>query len=135
MSQVEDDIVKDIIKTKNVLIVDDSPDILCSLGYILENKGFEVITANNGKECLNIIEKGFKGVMVLDIMMPGMDGWGVVHQIVKDGYVDNNIKIIIMTAVGTPNHDKLRGVEPYIQDYMYKPFIANELVYRIKQLI
>ena len=133
MSQVEDDIVKDIIKTKNVLIVDDSPDTAFSLAYVLEEKGFEAIAATSGKECLNIIEKGFKGVVVLDIMMPDMDGWGVVHQIVKDGYFDN-IKII-MTAVGTQNHDEIKGVEPYIQDYMYKPFMANELAHRIKQLI
>ena len=59
---------------KNIMVVDDDPDILLSLQELFEREGFEVTTADNGRNCLLELEKGFQGIIILDIMMPIMDG-------------------------------------------------------------
>jgi len=119
---------------KKIMIVDDDPDILISVRRIFENQGFEVFTVDSGNDCIKEIEHGFKGVVLMDIMMPFMDGWDTINEINKRG-LSKNVIISILTARGTPDHDKMRGLESYIYDYITKPFDVKELISNVKNMI
>ena len=109
-----------------VLVVDDEPSLLAGLKELLESEGFEVFTASSGRECLEELAKGFKGLILLDIMMPEMDGWDTVKEMVARGFVEDNI-ISMLTAKEMPG-PKMEGLNEYITDYITKPFDPKELV-------
>ena len=118
---------------KDILAVDDDTDILRSVKDIFEHQGHEVFTVSNGFECIKKVENGFKGIILLDIMMPGMDGWDTIREIVQRG-LDKNVEILIITAIGTSDHDKMFGVESYIHDYIVKPFNVSDLVESVEKV-
>ena len=118
---------------KRVMIVDDEPDILSSLKTILESQKYDVITVESGFECLKEIEKGFRGIVLMDLMMPEMDGWDTIQEILDRGLM-KNVVIEIITGKGTEDHDKIIGLEPYIHDYLAKPFISDELILNVDNL-
>jgi DNA-binding response OmpR family regulator len=117
---------------KKLMIVDDDPDVLITIRKIFEDEGFEVFTVDSGKDCIDELEKGFKGVILLDIMMPFMDGWDTVKEIVEKGFL-NGVTITIVTANGTPRNDKMKGLETYIHDYIAKPFDVKRLILNVKE--
>jgi len=119
---------------KKLMIVDDDPDILITIRTIFEEQGYEVFTVDSGKDCLKELEKGFKGVILMDIMMPFMDGWDTIKQIIKKGFAPN-VTISIVTAKGTPQHEKMKGLEPFIHDYIPKPFDVNELISNVNNIV
>ena len=112
---------------KKIMIVDDEPDILISLRTVFERQSYEVVTVKSGTECLERLEKGFKGVILMDIMMPNMDGWDTIKEIVDKGLM-KNIAIEIITGKGTKDHQKMGGLESYVHDYFAKPFDTKKLV-------
>lgn len=112
---------------KKILIVDDEPDVRMSLKTILEHNNYEVITVENGLECLEQIEKGFKGIVLMDLMMPEMDGWETIHEIIERGYM-NNVAVNIITGKGTKDHQQMGALGTYIYDYLSKPLDINELI-------
>ncbi|MBN2066649.1 MAG: response regulator [Candidatus Thermoplasmatota archaeon] len=112
---------------KRIMIVDDEPDVLFALRTIFERKNFDVITVKNGFECLNELEKGFKGVILMDIMMPDMDGWDTIKTIVQRGLM-KGVAIEIITGKGTKDHEKMAGLESYIRDYLAKPLDTEQLL-------
>lgn len=118
---------------RDILVVDDDTDILHSVKDIFEHQGHEVFAVNNGFDCIQELENGFNGIVLLDIMMPGMDGWDTIKEIVRKG-LDKNVKILIITAIGTSNHEKMYGVESYVHDYIIKPFNVNDLVESVEKL-
>ncbi len=109
------------------MIVDDEPDVLFALRTIFERKNFEVITVKDGFECLKELENGFKGVILMDIMMPGMDGWDTIKTIVRRGLM-KGVAIEIITGKGTKDHEKMAGLESYIRDYLTKPLDTQQLL-------
>ncbi len=117
---------------KNILVVDDDADVLLSIKNIFEHEGYTVFTASNGYDCIEKITKGFQGIILIDIMMPQMDGWDTIKQLVNRGLTEN-IEIVVMTAIGTENHKKMKGLEPYIYDYISKPFNIQKLLGSIKK--
>ena len=119
---------------KKIMIVDDDPDILISIRIIFEEEGFEVLTVDSGNDCIKELERGFKGVILLDIMMPFMDGWDTIEEISKRGY-QKNVIISILTANGTPDHEKMKGLESYVYDYITKPFNINQLILNVKGMV
>ena len=119
---------------KKLMIVDDDPDILITIRTIFEEQGYEVFTVDSGKDCLKELEKGFKGVILMDIMMPFMDGWDTIKQIIQKGFAPN-VTISIITAKGTPQHEKMKGLETYIHDYIPKPFDVRELVTNVNSIV
>ena len=119
---------------KRLMVVDDDPDILISIRKIFENEGYEVFTVDSGKDCIKELERGFKGIILMDIMMPFMDGWDTIEEIIKKGYAKNVI-ISILTARGTPDREKMRGLESYIFDYITKPFDIKKLIFDVRQMI
>lgn len=117
---------------EKVLIVDDEEDVGEALKILLEKHDIEVTIVNNGKDCLKELAKGFRGVILMDIMMPSMDGWDTIKQIIKRGYIDN-VSITIITGKGTKDHKKMIGLEAYITDYLSKPFAAETLLTSIRR--
>lgn len=112
---------------KKLMIVDDDPDILITIRGIFEREGYEVFTVDSGMDCIKELEHGFKGVILMDIMMPFMDGWDTIREIVKRGLTEDVI-ISILTAKGTPDHERMKGLESYVQDYISKPFDLKQLI-------
>ncbi|MEF8880102.1 MAG: response regulator transcription factor [Candidatus Thermoplasmatota archaeon] len=111
---------------KRVMIVDDDPSILITIREIFEPEGFEVYAVSSGEDCLEELKKGFKGVILMDIMMPHMDGWETIKEIVKNGYHDD-VVISMLTAKNLPD-EEIDELKDYIQDYFTKPFEGKKLV-------
>lgn len=114
----------------NVLICDDEPEIIELMEVYLINDGYKVFKANNGLKCLDIIKNEEIHIVILDIMMPGIDGFQVCMKIRKE----YNIPIIMVSAKGQ-DMDKIQGLSTGADDYMVKPFNPMELVARVKSQI
>jgi DNA-binding response OmpR family regulator len=117
---------------KKIMIVDDEEDILKALRVLFEHECYEVITVDSGKQCLKELEKGFTGVILMDIMMPQMDGWDTIQTIVDRGLTDH-VAIAIITGKGTTDHEKLLGLESYIKDYIVKPVERDKLIMSVER--
>jgi DNA-binding response OmpR family regulator len=119
---------------KKILIVDDNPDILVSLRSVFEHNDFEVLTVDSGNDCIEELERGFKGIILMDLVMPFMDGWDTIREIIRRG-LDKDVIISIITANGSAEPEKMKGLEPFIHDYIAKPFNIDELLENIRQLL
>ena len=119
---------------KRIMVVDDEPDILTSLRFVLEKNDYEVITADNGLKCLEEIKKGFKGVILMDLMMPGLDGWETINEIVNRGLI-NQVEIAIITGKGTRDFQKLSLLGSYVYDYIAKPIDIDKLLASVEKCI
>lgn len=117
---------------KRIMIVDDEEDVLISLKTILQKQNFDVITVTNGNECLKELKKGFKGIILMDLMMPTMDGWETINEIVKKGYI-NNVAISVITGKGTRDYQKMSLLGSYIFDYLSKPFDTEQLISSVEK--
>ena len=124
---------RDEIMDKRIMIVDDDSDILVTLRTLFEMQQFDVLTVDSGKDCIKELENGFKGIVLMDLMMPFMDGWETIHQIIKKG-LNKEILLSIITAKGCTNGDKMDGVESYIYDYIPKPFDLEKLILEINNM-
>ena len=110
-----------------ILLVDDDPNIRQLVNLYLEKEGFEVTMADRGDEALKLFRESPPNLMLLDVMLPGMDGWQVCREVRKT----SNIPIIMLTAKDE-TFDKVLGPELGADDYVVKPFDMKELVARIK---
>ena len=117
---------------KRVMIVDDEADVLSSLKTVFESHDYDVITVSNGVECLNEVEKGFKGIILMDLMMPEMDGWDTIQEIINRG-LSNNVAIAIITGKGTKDFQKMSSLGSYIFDYLTKPLDIKKLVSSVEK--
>jgi diguanylate cyclase (GGDEF)-like protein len=118
-----------------VLVVDDDRNLRKIISTNLELAGFNVETAADGREALNMIEDAQPDVVLLDLMMPYMDGYEVAQRIRRHAQPSiANVPIIILTAKGE-TEDKLRGFEAGADDYITKPFGPQELVARVRAKI
>ena len=109
-----------------VLVVDDDPNIGQLIKLYLEKEGFEPQVVVRGDDALNAFRKNPPHIVLLDLMLPGMDGWQVCREIRKI----SSIPIIMLTAKDE-TFDKVLGLELGADDYVTKPFIADELLLRI----
>lgn len=116
--------------SSKVLVVDDDPTLLRFLQDFLKEEKFEVFAANNGNEALRLAYREQPDLVVLDVMMPGMDGWEVTARLREM----SDIPIILLTAKSS-EADKLRGFQLGVDDYMTKPFSFAELTARIQAVI
>ncbi|MDO4866509.1 MAG: response regulator transcription factor [Clostridia bacterium] len=113
-----------------ILLVDDDPNIRQLVNLYLEKEGFEVSMADRGDEALKQFKSAPPNLMLLDVMLPGMDGW----QVLREARKVSNIPIIMLTAKDEV-FDKVLGLELGADDYLAKPFDMKELVARIKAVI
>jgi len=111
---------------KKILVVDDDPNIRELISVNLKAAGYDVLNAGNGQEALGAVALHTPDLVVLDIMMPQVDGWEVCKYI-RDNSALEHIKIIMLTAKGT-DKDKMIGRDIFrADDYMTKPFDIDEL--------
>ncbi len=116
-------------KTK-VLVIDDDANICELIKLYMEKEGFEVMTVYNGKKSMESFTSFAPNIIILDIMLPGADGWQICREIRKI----SNIPIIMLTAKGE-TFDKVLGLELGADDYIVKPFEPKELVARVKAVL
>ena len=116
-----------------ILIVDDEMDTLLPLRRSLEVENYKVIEAYDGHEAINKAKTEIPDLILLDLMMPGMDGYEVCGKL-RNEPVTQNIPIIMLTAKGYVR-DKVKGLEIGADDYVTKPFNLNELKARIKSAL
>ncbi len=114
-----------------ILVVDDEPRIVELAGLYLRNDGYTVLSAHDGLSALRMIEERRPDLVVLDIMLPKMDGWEVCRRL-RQG--NNNVPIIMLTARGE-DVDRIVGLELGADDYVVKPFNPRELVARVKAVL
>ena len=115
---------------KKILVVDDQPEIREILLYTLGTAGYEAIEAANGNEALGLIETDFLDLVILDIMMPGMNGFQVLRQLRKTSDIP-----VIMLSARTDTVDKVESFELGADDYVTKPFTLIELTARVSALL
>lgn len=123
----------DSSKKTRVLLVDDEPNILVPLEFLMLQQGYDVELAYNGQEALVKMERAIPNIVVLDIMMPEMDGFEVTRQIRNNAKFDKT-HIIFLTAKGT-DEDKMTGYSKGGEIYLTKPFDNENLVQTVKELI
>lgn len=111
-----------------VMIVDDDAHVRIAVRTILGDAGFTVVTADGGSSCITHLKEGFTGVILLDIMMPGMDGWDTIRKILDEDLY-HNIIIAMLTAKSAPD-TKMIGLQEWVLDYLTKPFDPDVLVER-----
>jgi two-component system phosphate regulon response regulator PhoB len=117
---------------QRVLIVDDDPDIQRLVSYNLSHSGFEVATANSGRKALDSIQRQPPDLIILDLMLPDIDGMEVCRTL-RQRDSSKQIPIIMLTARGE-EIDRVVGFELGADDYVSKPFSPRELVLRVKSI-
>ncbi|ASA23322.1 response regulator transcription factor [Paenibacillus donghaensis] len=114
-----------------ILIADDDALIRELITLFLRKEGFEILEARDGAEALAIVENSRVDLVILDIMMPQLDGWELCREIRR---LDSNIPLLMVTAKGESGH-KVKGFQLGTDDYVTKPFDPLELVMRVKALL
>ncbi|MDX6181297.1 response regulator [Flavobacterium sp. Fl-77] len=118
---------------KKILIVDDEPNIVMSLEYTFKKNNFEVFIARDGQEALDILEKQLPDLIILDVMMPMVDGFATLEEIKKDSRLQH-CKVIFLSAKNKQkNIDK--GLALGADLYVVKPFSIKKLVEQVNELI
>tara|TARA_Y100001935_G_scaffold186301_1_gene154796 strand:- start:507 stop:1196 length:690 start_codon:yes stop_codon:yes gene_type:complete len=116
-----------------IFIVEDEPDLRDTLSFNFENEGFNVSSFPNGEECLKSIQKSKPDLLILDLMLPGINGLDVCREIRSD---ENNYDVsIIMLTAKSEEIDRIVGFEIGADDYVTKPFSVRELILRVKVLL
>jgi DNA-binding response OmpR family regulator len=113
-----------------ILLVDDDPTLLSVLSRRLTREGYEVRTAPSGGAALAALERGWPALLVVDLMMPGMDGVELCRRVKRIA----DLPIIVLSAVDE-GESKVRALEEYAEDYITKPFNPDELVARVQRVM
>ena len=117
-------------KKPTILTADDDPQLLRLVSRNLELEDYEVVTASNGQQALEMIETQTPDLVLLDVMMPKMDGFTVCQRVREFSAVP----IILITARGQ-DQDKVRGLDLGADDYLTKPFSVDELLARVRAVL
>ena len=110
-----------------ILVVDDDHNLLRGMQYGLEEEGYQVVTAGDGQEAMRLVYSERPDLIILDIMMPRLDGWQVCQRVREM----SDVPIIILTAK-TEKKDIIKGLDLGADDYLVKPFIVGELLARVR---
>jgi DNA-binding response OmpR family regulator len=116
-----------------ILVVDDDPYILMSLEFLMKKNGYDVMVARNGTEAQELVEKQVPHLVLLDIMMPDVDGYEICRYIKKTPHL-KDVKVVFMSAK-TKEADIKKGYDLGAALYVTKPFSTRELVKQIKELL
>jgi DNA-binding response OmpR family regulator len=120
-------------KTTKVLLVDDEPNILIALEFLFENEGYTIEKAFDGHQALEKAASFKPDIIVLDVMMPGLDGFEVARQLRHiEGF--ETTKIVFLTAKGT-SKDKMKGYGSGGEVYITKPFDNDDLLRKISEIV
>ena len=121
-------------ESKRLAYIEDESEMIDLVRIILGRRGYTVLGANGGREGLELVRKELPDLVLLDLMMPDMDGWDVYHQI-KSEELTRDIPVIVITAKAQ-NIDKVLGLRiAKVEDYIAKPFSPQELLDRIDKVL
>ena len=115
---------------KRLLLVDDDPNLILLVRDYLEFRGYNVMTAENGRQALEVLENEDPDMIICDVMMPEMDGYTLVEQ-VRENISTNHIPFLFLSAKGHST-DKVKGLNKGADVYMVKPFEPEELVAQVE---
>lgn len=118
---------------KKILIVDDEPNIVMTLEYTFKKSNYEVFIARDGQEALDIVTTNFPDVIILDIMMPMVDGFATLEQIRKDANLQHT-KVMFLSAKNKES-DIEKGLALGADAYMTKPFSIKKVVEKVEELL
>ena len=118
------------MENNTILVIDDDRNILSIIELYLKKAGYAVCTCTTGYDALEVFRAKKPMLVVLDVMLPGQDGWSILHQIRQE----STTPVIMLTAKGDTG-ERVRGLELGADDYIAKPFDSNELVARIKAVM
>lgn len=116
-----------------VLIVDDEPNIVMAVDFLMKKQGFKTQKAYNGERALELIETHAPDIVILDVMMPGMNGFEVARSI-RSNPKNSEIRIIFLTAKGT-DQDKIIGYSKGGDFYLTKPFDNHHLIEMVTEIL
>ncbi len=119
--------------TRSVLVVDDEPNIVLSLEFLIEQAGYEVRVARDGESALRAIEESVPDLVLLDVMIPKRDGYDVCRTI-RANPEWNGIRIIMLTAKGR-DVEREKGIALGADDYITKPFSTRQVVERVNRFL
>jgi DNA-binding response OmpR family regulator len=124
----------DVKSTKHILCIEDEPEMIDLIRLILVRRGFEVSGATGGKEGLLAVREKLPDLVLLDLMMPDMDGWEVYQQM-KSDELTRHIPVIVVTA-RAQSIDKVLGIHiAKVDDYIAKPFSPQELLISVEKVL
>ncbi len=118
---------------KTVLVVDDEVNIVTSLEYVMKAAGFDVATAYDGEEALTKVAEIVPDLVILDVMMPKLDGFEVCEKI-RANPLWESVIIVMLTARGRDS-EREKGLSLGANDYLTKPFSTHDIVKRVKELL
>lgn len=118
---------------KKILIVDDEPNIVMSLEYTFKKNNFEVFIARDGQEALDILKNQLPDIIILDVMMPMVDGFATLEQIKKDERL-RHCKVIFLSAKNKEK-DIEKGLSLGANLYVVKPFSIKKLIEQVQELL
>lgn len=116
-----------------ILVIDDNPSIVKLLARSLTLEGYDVVSANDGEDALNKFAKEKPDLVLLDLMLPGLNGFQICR-IIREKYICNHVPILFLSARYS-TEDKVKGLEVGADDYVTKPFDNAELMARVRSLI
>jgi DNA-binding response OmpR family regulator len=119
--------------SKKIMIVDDEPNIVLALKFLMEEEGFDVQCFYDGDTAVENVTKVIPDLIILDVMMPGIDGFSVAKYI-RNQTILENTAIIFLTAKGT-SQDKMEGYDSGAESYIVKPFDNDEIVSKVHQVL
>jgi len=121
-----------------ILIVDDDPDILDNIVIVLETQPYRLATARDGKKCMAMIKEEIPDLLILDLLMPRMDGWGVIREMRSEPRFAN-VPIMILTTViedaSRRRYELETGIAMDVQEYIQKPVTPSKLIQRVETLL
>jgi DNA-binding response OmpR family regulator len=125
--------MRDAAPKPKVVIADDDPDIRRLVQITVSNAGCDVTVASDGEQALQLVREGHPDLVILDVLMPRMDGWEVAKEL-KSDVATAAIPIMFLTSRGQ-EHDVLEGFNSGAADYMVKPFSPRELQVRVRAVL
>ena len=108
------------------MIVDDDASVRFVVEAVLKSVDIDVLLIDSGQACLDQLRNGYRGIILMDVMMPEMDGWDTIRAIVDEGLVEGT-RICMLTAAGNPDPE-MTPLKPYIHDFLSKPFHADNFI-------
>lgn len=118
---------------KRVLVVDDEPNIVMSLRFLMEREGYDVVVAPTGRAALDALDQNPADLVLLDVMMPELDGFEVCQRI-RDNPAWKETRVVMLTAKGR-DVEREKGIALGADAYVTKPFSTRELVARVKTML
>lgn len=125
-------------KEPYILIVDDDPDVLEGIITVLESRPYRLATARDGRRCMEMIDEEMPDLLILDLLMPRMDGWGVIREMRSEPRFAG-VPIMVLTTVvedaSRRRYELETGMAMDVQQYMQKPVMPVELIRRVENML